>query len=161
MQPPIDQTAARMIALECSVILAIDPGTSKLGWAVVSDDGQPQAQGIWAAGNWEAGLARLDGLEQIRTVVLGDGTNRMNIEQGIARLLPVARIAVVDEKESTVDAWELKRTEEAGSHLLRALKFMFMQLFKPVPVDDYAARVLAQRYLAGAGAKGDGRSSAG
>lgn len=152
MQPDrclIDQMAASVIVLMSSVILAIDPGTSKLGWAVVSDDGQPQAQGIWAAGNWEAGLARLDGLEQIRTVVLGDGTNRMNIEQGLKRLLPVAQFAVVDEKESTVDAWKLKRTEEAGSHPLKAVRFMFMQLFQPVPVDDYAARVLALRYLAG------------
>jgi hypothetical protein len=143
------------------VILAIDPGTSKLGWAVVSDDGQPQAQGIWAAGNWEAGLARLDGLELIRTVVLGDGTNRMNIEQGLKRLLPEARMAVVDEKESTVEAWKLKRTEEAGPHPWKALNFMLMQLFQPVPVDDFAARVLAKRYLSGGGAKGGSRSSAG
>lgn len=151
-----------MIVLSGSVILAIDPGTSKLGWAVVSDDGQPQAQGIWAVGNWEAVLARLNGVEQIRTVVLGDGTNRMNIEQGVKRLLPEARIAVVDEKESTVEAWKLKRTEEAGSHWLKIARFMFMQLFQPVPVDDYAARVLARRYLSGHGnAQGNGRSSAG
>lgn len=92
-------------------------------------------------------LSQLDRKERIRTVVLGDGTNRLNIEQGLSRLLPHAALAVVDEKESTVEAWKLKRTEEAGLNPWKVTVFMLRQLFSPVPVDDYAARVLALRYL--------------
>ena len=129
------------------MILAIDPGTNKLGWALVDSGGHAAGQGIWGFGEWEMRLSQLDRKERIRTVVLGDGTNRLNIEQGLSRLLPHAALAVVDEKESTVEAWKLKRTEEAGLNPWKVTVFMLRQLFSPVPVDDYAARVLALRYL--------------
>ena len=54
---------------------------------------------------------------------------------------------VIDEKGSTVDAWKLKRIEEVGRDPFRGLWFTLVQLFTPMPVDDYAARVLAQRYF--------------
>jgi hypothetical protein len=70
------------------------------------------------------------------------------MQRGLERLFPQAAIAKVDETASTVAAWELKRAEEAGRNPLRILWFTLLQLFQPAPVDDYAARVLAQRYLA-------------
>lgn len=79
--------------------------------------------------------------------MIGDGTNRVNIEAQAKRLFPSAEIVVVDETASTVAAWQLKRDEEAGSSLFRRFTFTLVQLFNPPPVDDYAARVLAQRYL--------------
>lgn len=130
------------------MILAIDPGTSKVGWAIVDDRGLPVDQGILIIDRGASRLGQLAGLQAVRTVVLGDGTNRMNIEAECARLLPQAQIVVIDEKGSTVDAWKLKRSEEAGRDPFRGFWFTLVQLFAPVPVDDYAARILAQRYLA-------------
>ena len=129
------------------MILAIDPGTAKIGWATVDNLGKKVDQGILEAEGWDRRLNELVPLTEIRVVVLGDGTNRVNIEQAAARLLPRAEIAVVDEKGSTVDAWHLKRREEAGDNPFRLLGFTIRQLFTPVPVDDYAARILAMRYL--------------
>ena len=63
------------------------------------------------------------------------------------RLLPQVKIVLVDETASTVDAWQLKREEEAGANPFRQLVFILRQLFTQMQVDDYAARVLAQRYL--------------
>ena len=94
-------------------------------------------------------MGQLADLGAIRIVVLGNGTNRMNIEAECRRLLPQARIVVIDEKGSTVDAWKLKRSEEAGRDPFRGLWFTMVQLFTPSPVDDYAARILAERYFAG------------
>jgi RNase H-fold protein (predicted Holliday junction resolvase) len=129
------------------VILAIDPGTSKIGWALVDNLGKAADQGIAHIGQWEGQLENLATRYRIETVVVGDGTNRVNMAQGAARLLPQAEIVMIDEKGSTVEAWKLKRYEEAGRNPLKILQFTLRQLFSPQPVDDYAARVLAMRHL--------------
>ena len=133
------------------MILAIDPGTSKIGFAVMDRAGRPGPQGVVPLQGWERRLAELADLGRIRIVVLGDGTNRVNIEQGLKRLLPQVVIVAVNERGSTVDAWRLKREAEAGRNLPKQFWFTLKQLFSPEPVDDYAARVLALRYLEGGG----------
>ena len=129
------------------MILAIDPGTSKIGWALVDNLGKAEHQGIAHIGQWDGQLQSLATRYRIETVVVGDGTNRVNIAAGAARLLPQVEIVVIDETGSTVEAWKLKRTEEAGRNPLKILQFTLRQLFSPQPVDDYAAWVLALRHL--------------
>lgn len=129
------------------LVLAIDPGTVKLGWALVDKKGIASGQGVIPFTDWDSQLRRLVSLDTVSVVVLGDGTNRVNIKQGLLRLLPQAKIVLVDETASTVDAWQLKRKEEAGQNPFRQLVFILRQLFVQMPVDDYAARVLAMRYL--------------
>ena len=129
------------------MILAIDPGTTKIGWAIINDSGEAVDQGVLYLDRGAGQLAELIDPSAVRTVVIGDGTNRVNIEQRAKRLYPMAKIAVIDETDSTVAAWQLKREEEAGSNPFRRLMFTLRQLFNPPPVDDYAARVLAERYL--------------
>lgn len=142
------------------VILAIDPGTIKIGWAVVEERGKPVKQGILILERGVDRLGQLVNRQAIRTVVLGDGTNRVNIEAECKRLFPQADIVVIDEKNSTVEGWKLKRKEEVGRDPFRGLWFTLVQLFTPGPVDDYAARILAQRFIerrdeAGHGDSGD------
>jgi RNase H-fold protein (predicted Holliday junction resolvase) len=128
-------------------VLAVDPGTSKMGWALVDTLGKAHAQGIIRMDGWSGELVHTLAGRDISVVVLGDGMNRSNMEEELSRLLPQATLAVVDEKESTVEAWQLKRQEEAGGNPFRQLAFLFRQMFTPVPVDDYAARILAERFL--------------
>jgi RNase H-fold protein (predicted Holliday junction resolvase) len=130
-------------------ILAIDPGTSKIGWALVDETGIPVGQGVVYALDWESKLGQTLAGRKISIIVLGDGTNRLNMQQGLERLFPEANIARVDETASTVEAWELKRIEAAGGNPFKQLWFTMLQLFQSAPVDDFAARVLAQRWLAG------------
>lgn len=129
------------------MILAIDPGTSKVGWAVVDNSGGAVKQGIVILDSGSSWFEELAVPREIQTIVLGDGTNRVNIGAELSRLYPQVEIVVVDETASTVEAWKLKREEEAGRNPFRQLWFTVMQLFNPVAVDDYAARVLALRYL--------------
>jgi len=130
------------------VILAIDPGTTKIGWAIVDDSGEAVDQGVLYLDRGVGQLRKLIDPPAVRAVVIGDGTNRVNIEAEAKRLYPQAEIAVIDETDSTVAAWQLKREEEVGNNPFRRLMFTLRQLFNPPPVDDYAARVLAERYLA-------------
>lgn len=129
------------------MILAIDPGMRKIGWALVEADGRPLGQGILPLEGWEAALARRVEVGRIALVVLGDGTNRVNIEQALMRLCPHAPVSVVDESESTVDAWQLKRREAAGRNWFKGLWLWLDQLVNGANVDDYAARVLALRWI--------------
>lgn len=131
------------------MILAIDPGTSKIGWAIVDNSGTAVDQGIMFLDRGAGQLAELIDPPAVRTVVIGDGTNRMNIEVEARRLYPQADFAVISETDSTVAAWQLKLKEEVGRNPFRRLMFILKQLFNPAPVDDYAARVLAERHLAG------------
>lgn len=136
--------------MESELILAIDPGTSKIGWAAVDLTGSVAGQGILRGSEWASQLAELVDLGSIRVLVIGDGTNRVNIEQGLSRLVPQATIVVVNETGSTVDAWRVKREELTGRNPFKQLWFILVQLFNSSPVDDYAARVLALRYLSSA-----------
>lgn len=129
------------------MILAIDPGMRKIGWALVEADGRPQGQGILPLDGWEQALAKQVEVGKLKAVVLGDGTNRVNIEAALARLCPHAPVSVVDESESTVDAWQLKRREAAGGNVLKGLWLWLDQLINGANVDDYAARVLALRWI--------------
>jgi hypothetical protein len=129
------------------MLLALDPGERKLGWALVAADGTPVAQGIWPAAQWTDHLLALPQLASIETLVIGDGTASMNIAAELTRLLPKCRLAVVGEQESTVEGWQLKRAETCRGNPLCVLWFTLRQLWASAPVDDYAARVLALRYL--------------
>jgi RNase H-fold protein (predicted Holliday junction resolvase) len=131
------------------VILAVDPGMRKIGWALVEEGGRATGQGILALGGWEEELAGRIDLSGVKVVVVGNGTNTLNIEQALTRLCPQARLCVVDEAGSTVDAWQLKRGEQAGSNPFRQLWLWIDQLVNAANVDDYAARVLAKRWLDG------------
>lgn len=136
------------------LILSLDPGQRKLGWALVDRAGRALRLGIWPETDWEQRLeAELSSAERaaLGTLVLGDGTHRMNIEAGLRRLLPETAIAVVNETGSTVDGWTLKKRHTAGGNPLKQLWFTIGQLFFAGPVDDYAAWVLALRYLKGSG----------
>jgi RNase H-fold protein (predicted Holliday junction resolvase) len=130
------------------LILALDPGERKIGWALVEADGTPVAQGIWPVGEWSQRMLQLPRVDAVTTLVIGDGTARMNIQAELKRLLPQCAIAVVGEKESTVEGWQLKRAELSRGNPLKSLVLTVAQLFHAPPVDDYAARVLARRYLA-------------
>jgi RNase H-fold protein (predicted Holliday junction resolvase) len=145
-----DTATQASVVQDPALMLALDPGQRKLGWALVDLQGHAVGLGIWPESSWEAELQRrIDSgaLAGLATIVLGDGTHRVNIEAGLRRLLPEAAIAVVDERGSTVEAWQLKRQEVAGDSWLRQLQFTIGQLFNSGPVDDFAAWVLALRYL--------------
>ena len=117
------------------MILALDPGKAKIGWAIVDEEGMARGQGIVSAAGWEQQLQQAADISAIRIVVVGDGTERLNIERAAQRLIAGAEIAVVDERGSTVDGWVLKRRETANN-LFSGLWFMLIQLFNPAPVDD-------------------------
>ena len=128
-----------------SAVLGIDPGTRKCGYAVVGGAGGPAlVLGI-------AGLAELGGVASevalrfgVGAIALGRGTHAAQVR---ALLAPLAlEVALVDEKDTTY----LARARYFADHPPRGWRrwIPLGMLLPPRPIDDYAALIIAERYLA-------------
>ncbi|MBF8437778.1 hypothetical protein I0Q91_11840 [Halanaerobiaceae bacterium Z-7014] len=136
-----------------SRILAIDPGQDKAGLALTDGDGEPIWLGILAIENFAEEFEELfDGelsgqLNELEVVVIGDGTGSEVLEEIIKSVLKSeTRFIKINEWGSTDEAIELYRQyEKTGS-----IKNIFFKIFNwrpESPIDQYAALVLARRYL--------------
>lgn len=150
------------------MILAIDPGRDKCGVVVMSSEGNIKYQSVIETLSLEAVLVELSSSFELNTVVLGDGTTSKEARRRITSILPNIKIEVVNERHTTEEARKLywKKNPPRG---WRRLLPVSMQV-PPVPVDDIAAEVLANKYrakeqgiirakgLLGSRAKGQGQS---
>ena len=130
-------------------ILAIDPGSSKCGLALVrrNDDGHTEllwraiAQKDDLASNLEAAAA----VEKFSMVIVGSGTNSKEIIHRVREAMPSMGILVVDEKDTSLNAreryWEHNPRRGWRKFLPATLQV------PPDPVDDFVALILAERVL--------------
>lgn len=126
------------------VILGIDPGTRKAGYAVVDDQGRVLGQGIEPPEEFLARLGSFTGGRTVSAIALGSGTNSKAFRLKLAELgVP---IHLVDESETSLQARRLYFSEHPVKGWRRLIP-LGMQL-PPCPIDDYAAILIARRYLA-------------
>lgn len=124
-------------------ILAIDPGTRKVGYAVLAADGSVLAQGIAANDDLAARAADLATEHTPVAIALGRGTNVAPVRAALVALgLP---IGLVDERETTLKARALYFAEHPPRGWRRLIP-RSLQL-PPRPIDDYAAILIGRRYL--------------
>jgi RNase H-fold protein (predicted Holliday junction resolvase) len=127
-----------------SVVVGIDPGTRKCGYAVVEASSlAPLAQGIVEIDRFSACLNEIRNRFEIRTVALGGGTHT----DAVAALVREAGLSlvVVDERETTL----LARARYFRVHPPRGWKWFIPRglLLPPCPIDDFAAVLIAERFL--------------
>lgn len=124
------------------MIVAIDPGREKCGVACVQRDGTLVWCEIWPRGEFATRLQVLVGVE---TFVLGHSTASAQIGEVVRSVFPNVPLHEIDETNSTLEArgvfWE-KHPPRGW----RALVPLSLQT-PPRPIDDYAALVLAHRWL--------------
>jgi RNase H-fold protein (predicted Holliday junction resolvase) len=126
------------------VILGVDPGTRKAGYAVVDGTGEVLCQGIEELEQMTARVAEIGASHKIAAVALGTGTNADRLHVILAALgVPVY---LVDERETTLRARALYFADNPPRGWRRLVP-LGMQL-PPRPIDDYAAVLIARRYLA-------------
>lgn len=124
---------------------ALDPGREKCGFAIVDRSGDPLFQAIFET----SGLVEL--LKEAREripfdfLLLGNGTTSEDAGKKIAERIPDLSVRVVDEYKTT----ELARLLYFEMHPPRGMRRLLPITMQspPVPVDDYAAILLARRYL--------------
>lgn len=125
-------------------VLAVDPGRSKAGYAVVTSGGAIVARGIEPLEALAARIASLVGAGGIETIALGGGTNSRNVRlllEGFG--LP---IHLIDEFETSRAARILYFADHPPRGWRRLVP-LGLQL-PDRAVDDYAAVAIARRYLA-------------
>jgi RNase H-fold protein (predicted Holliday junction resolvase) len=125
-------------------VLAIDPGRRKAGYAVLSAAGAVVEAGIEPVEELERRVGELLGRLGIESIAIGGGTNGRAVRRLVERFgVP---IFWVNEFETTRAARSLY-FEEHPPRGWRRLIPVGLQLPQR-PVDDYAAIVIARRFLA-------------
>ena len=131
-------------------VLAIDPGSSKCGLAVVRRDAEEKLsvlhRSISQADQTATDVGRLHEEYKFTLLIVGSGTKSKTLVAAIREVLPSLGVLIVDEKDTTMQARE--RYWEANPRRgWRKLLPATLQV-PPEPIDDYAAVVLAERVLA-------------
>jgi len=131
--------------IKTEIILAIDPGTKKCGYALVDSNLTLLSKNIIYFENLSKKLEELFCDYRIGKVILGDGTNYKKVESAIRQKFPRLTIKLVDERFSTLKA--RKRYFEMNPP---------RGIFKLIPVslripprdyDDIVALLLAENYF--------------
>jgi RNase H-fold protein (predicted Holliday junction resolvase) len=126
------------------MLLGIDPGTRKCGYAVIERLGaQPLTLGIVALDEFGPRLATLRANFDIDMVAIGHGTNAATVSALVREAgLP---FVLVDERETTLRA----RARFFADYPPRGWRRIVPRgmLLPDRPIDDYAALLIAERYL--------------
>ena len=126
------------------MVLGIDPGTRKCGFAVIERLGAaPLDLSIAPLDGFAERLAALTRAYAIDRVAIGHGTNAAAIVDAVRTTgLP---FALVDERETTLQA----RARFFDDHPPRGWRRLVPRgmLLPDRPIDDYAALLIAERYL--------------
>lgn len=134
-------------------ILCIDPGTRKVGYAVLDADGNVLVQGIASNDELPGRAAALAAERSLVAIAIGHGTNVAPVRVALAGLdLP---FVLVDERETTLRARELYFRDHPPRGWRRLVPRSFQ--LPPRPIDDYAAILIGRRYL-GSGSPNGGTS---
>lgn len=133
-------------------ILGVDPGTRKVGFAVVDGQGQTQDLGIELIADFLTRVQGLMGRWAFTAIAVGTGTNARPLGAELGALgIPVI---YVDERETTLKARSLYFADHPPKGWRRLIP-LGMQV-PPRPIDDYAAVLIARRFLTDGGNPGLG-----
>lgn len=125
-------------------VVGVDPGRRKAGYALIEVTGTVVTAGIEPIERLPGRIAGLRELRPITAIALGKGTNARAVGAALGALgLPVH---LVDEYETSRGARVLYFREHPPRGWRRLVP-IGLQL-PPRPIDDYAAILIAQRFLA-------------
>ncbi|BCM89664.1 hypothetical protein IAD21_01511 [Abditibacteriota bacterium] len=133
-------------------VLGIDPGREKTGVAVVASDGHVHVRAIVETGRLKAEIEPLILQWMITRIALGNSTSSKAARAEIEGLFQQRQwenvhIEWVDEKNSTLEARVLYFEEYPPRGWRKWMPFSSQM--PPVPVDDFAAVVVARRLMFG------------
>ncbi len=124
-------------------LLAVDPGTQKVGYVLAEAKGEVLEQGVASVEDFLAFVERHKA--ELQVVILGKGTGHKSLQLQLEKLVP-DKVHLVDETNTTLFA--RKRYFQANPPRgWRRLVPLSLQV-PPEPYDDFVALLLLERYLA-------------
>ncbi len=128
-----------------SVIVSVDPGREKCGIAVVDSSGTVLKRKVVTTISVIDNLLELTEKYSADKILIGSGTNSKTIKKRIIESIPNIPIDIVDETHSTEIARKLYFKEYPPKGIFKIIPIGLQ--IPPVPYDDFAAVVLAKKYL--------------
>ena len=127
------------------MILAIDPGKDKCGLAVLETDGKVIKKEVVPTPQFSLHITHYTLQLDIQTIVVGNGTYSKAIDEQIKRLNLSIKTTIIPEEFSSLEARKLYWQDHRPRGFMRLIPTSLR--VPPVPIDDYAAIVLGQRFL--------------
>jgi len=130
---------------EEEIIIAIDPGTKKCGYAVVDSNLSVLQREVILTDKIINNLEDSFKVYKINKIILGDGTNYKQIEKKLKDHFPRLKIILIEEDFSTLEA----RKKYFEAHPPQGI-FRLIPLSLRVPpchYDDFVAVILAEKYF--------------
>jgi len=127
------------------IVLAIDPGTKKCGYAVVDAKLKLKLKKVVSTKDLIADIKEISHTYSIDKVVLGDGTNCKSVEALIKEKFPHYDIKKVDEKFSTLEARKRYFKFNPPEGILKIIPLSLR--VPPCHYDDFVAILLAEKYF--------------
>jgi RNase H-fold protein (predicted Holliday junction resolvase) len=130
------------------LVLAIDPGREKCGIAVVHKEQGLIYKTIITTAELFTTVNKLAAVHKLTTVIIGDGTTTHTAQTALATITVNGqglKVIPVNEYRSTDEARKLYWVNNPPRGLKRLIPTS-MQV-PPVPVDDFVAVILAERYF--------------
>ena len=130
--------------MSSAAVVGVDPGRKKAGYALVEMTGAVISAGIEPIERLPGRIAGLAASRPIAAIALGKGTNMRAVRAALGPLgLPVH---LIDEYETSREARALYFREHPPRGWRRLVPIGLQMPSRPI--DDYAAILIAQRFLA-------------
>lgn len=126
-------------------VAALDPGSSKCGFAILAEDGTICLHRVIETAKLEQETEPELEKYAASVLVLGNGTTSRSAQERLLAAMPSLEIQVVDEYRTTDEARKLYWKIHPPRGLWRLVPTTMR--VPPVPVDDLVAVILARRYL--------------
>ncbi len=145
-----------MMIEDGGLLLAVDPGQNKTGLVIVNKEAEIILKKIIKSSRLKTYLLEISHKYNINKVLVGDGTCSGVTTCVLNEIEKLPPPIIVSEKDSTIEAAERYWQENPPGGFKALLAFFFS--WRPeAPIDDYAAQILAERYLEKSGDKNDGK----
>lgn len=125
-------------------VLAIDPGRSKTGLAVVCNDGQILYRAVMDLEEFLQEMASLYQRFRPKCIVIGGGTGSREMEPMLRQFMHGVQVCVVDEAYTSEEARRRYLRENPPQGWRRLIPSFLRTPDRPY--DDYVAIILAERY---------------
>jgi len=126
-------------------LLALDPGSDKCGYAIVRYDLTLVEKGVVYLAELHRTLQRICAKPLPEVIVLGSGTAVKAVSNLIEDLDLGVPVRIGEERNSTREARDRYFIEHPPTGFWKLVPLGLQ--FPPVPVDDYAALIIAERYI--------------
>jgi len=127
------------------MILAVDPGKFKSGLALLDHHANAVKKEVVASLDLIVKIKELLGGTKIETMVIGEGVFGRQLKNEISVQKNLPPVVMISEKDSSWQARQRYWREHPPHGWKRLIPTSL--LVPPVPIDDYAALIIGERYL--------------